>query len=50
VQGILQEHVGRGEFIDDAEIAGLAPELGEPPADNGLGVTGNKIALVIFTT
>src|SRR6266536_3117082 len=38
VQGILHEHVGRGELIDDAEIAGLAPELGEPSADNGLVV------------
>ena len=38
VQGILQEHVGRGELIDDGEIAGLAPEFGEPPADNGLVV------------
>jgi hypothetical protein len=31
-QGAL--HVGGGELIDDAEIAGLAPELGEPPADD----------------
>src|SRR5262249_25144432 len=38
VQGILLEHVGRGELIDDAEIASLAPKLGEPPADNGLVV------------
>src|SRR5215470_11465123 len=38
VQGILQEHVGRGELIDDAEIAGLAPELGEPLTDNSLVV------------
>src|ERR1700736_121935 len=38
VQGILQEHVGRSELIDDPEIARLAPELGEPPADNGLVV------------
>jgi len=38
VQRILQEHVGRGELIDDAEIAGLAPELGEPPTDNSLAV------------
>jgi len=38
VQGILQEHVGRRELVDDAEIAGFAPELGEPPTDNGLVV------------
>jgi hypothetical protein len=36
VQRILQEHVRRGELIDDAEIAGLSPELGEPPANDGL--------------
>jgi hypothetical protein len=26
VQGILQEHIWRGEFVDNAEIAGLAPD------------------------
>ena len=29
VQGILQEHVGRGELVDDAEIAGLSQS--KPP-------------------
>src|SRR5689334_24147588 len=38
VQRILQQHVGRGQFIDDAEIAGLAPEMREPPTDDGLVV------------
>ena len=36
VERILQEHVGRGEFIDNSEVAGLAPEIREPPANNGL--------------
>ena len=35
VQRILQEHVGRGELVDDVELAGLSPEIGEPTADNG---------------
>jgi hypothetical protein len=38
VQRILQQHVGRGQFIDDAEIAGLAPEMREPSTDDGLVV------------
>src|SRR6202022_4685765 len=36
VERILQEHVRRGEFIDNSEVASLAPEIREPPADNGL--------------
>src|ERR1700682_1648171 len=35
MQGILQEHIGCGEFIDDGEITLLTPEAGEPTADNG---------------
>src|SRR5215468_1983594 len=35
MQRILQEHVGRGEFVDDGEIAGFPPERGEPAADDG---------------
>jgi hypothetical protein len=35
MQRELQEHIGRGEFIDDGEIALLTPEAGEPAADNG---------------
>ena len=27
---------GRSEFIDNSEVASLAPEIREPPADNGL--------------
>jgi hypothetical protein len=38
VQRILQEHVGRSEFIDNSEIASLAPKIREPPANNGLVV------------
>src|SRR6516165_272764 len=38
VQGILEDHIWRGEFVDNAEIAGLAPELGKPLADYGLVV------------
>jgi hypothetical protein len=36
VQGVLKEHLRRGELVDDSEIARLAPELGEPAADDGL--------------
>jgi hypothetical protein len=32
----LQKHVGRGEFIDNTELAGFAPEVGEPAANDGL--------------
>jgi hypothetical protein len=35
MQGVLQEHIGCGEFIDDGKIALLTPEAGEPAADNG---------------
>ena len=38
VQRVVQQHVGCGDFVDDAEIAGLAPEIGEPAADDGLVV------------
>jgi hypothetical protein len=34
VQRILQQHVGSGELVDDCEVAGLAPETGEPAADD----------------
>jgi hypothetical protein len=33
VQRILQKHVGRGEFVDNAELADLTPEVGEPTPD-----------------
>src|SRR3981189_282924 len=36
VERILQEHVGRGEFIDNSEVASLAPKIREPPASPGL--------------
>src|SRR3981081_4675181 len=36
VERILQEHVGRGEFIDNSEVASLPPKMREPPANNGL--------------
>jgi len=29
-------HVGRSEFIDNSKVAGLAPEISEPPANNSL--------------
>jgi hypothetical protein len=32
----LQEHIGRGQFIDDVEISGFAPKVGEPTANDGL--------------
>src|SRR5258708_27388754 len=36
VERILQQHVGRSDFIDNSEVASLAPEIREPPADNSL--------------
>jgi hypothetical protein len=36
VKRILQQHVGCGEFIDNSEVAGLAPEIREPPANDSL--------------
>jgi hypothetical protein len=38
VQRILQQHVRRRELVDNRKVAGLAPELGEPAADDGLVV------------
>jgi hypothetical protein len=35
MQRILQQHVGRSDFIDYSEVASLALEIREPPADNG---------------
>src|SRR6202008_2164114 len=32
MQRILQEHVGSGELVNDAEIAGLTPEVCKPVA------------------
>src|SRR6266851_4371662 len=32
VQRVLQKHVRSGKFIDNAEVARLAPEVGEPAA------------------
>ncbi|WP_277047898.1 hypothetical protein [Caballeronia mineralivorans] len=32
MQRVAQKHVGSGKLIDDIEIAGLAPEIGEPSA------------------
>src|SRR5882724_8654005 len=34
VKRILQQHVGCGEFIDNSEVAGLAPKIREPPAND----------------
>jgi hypothetical protein len=31
----LQEHVGSGELVDDVEIAGCTPKLGEPTTYDG---------------
>jgi len=36
VKRILQPHVGCSEFIDNSEVAGLAPEIREPAANDSL--------------
>ncbi len=38
MQGILQQHVGRRELIDNAQSAGLTPEVGKPTANDRLVV------------
>src|ERR1700746_2974440 len=38
MQRILKQHVRRGEFVDDSEIAALAPEFSKPATDDGLVV------------
>ncbi|MGY3064675.1 hypothetical protein ACVWZD_008997 [Streptomyces sp. TE3672] len=36
VQRVLEPDVRGGELVDDVGVEGVAPELGEPPADDGL--------------
>jgi NAD(P)-dependent dehydrogenase (short-subunit alcohol dehydrogenase family) len=36
VQGVLQQHIRRSEFVDHGRVEILAPELGEPSPDDGL--------------
>jgi hypothetical protein len=36
MQRVLQEHVGSGELVNNAEIAFLSPKISEPPAYDGL--------------
>jgi hypothetical protein len=38
MERVLQEHVRCGKLVDDREIADLAPEMREPPADDRLVV------------
>src|SRR5258706_14546559 len=38
VQRVLKKHVRSGKLVDDVEVAGLAPEIGEPTAHDGLVV------------
>ena len=38
VQGVLQQHVGSGQLVDDGGVVLLAPEMREPAADDGLVV------------
>src|SRR5450432_78961 len=39
---VVQQHVWGSDFVHDGEIAGLAPEVGEPAADDGLVVILNR--------
>src|SRR6516164_9222214 len=36
MQRIFEQHVRRGDLVDDSEIDALAPEFRKPAADNGL--------------
>ena len=36
MQGVFEQHVRRGDLVDNSEIDALAPEFGKPAADNGL--------------
>jgi hypothetical protein len=38
MQRVFQQHVGCGDLIDHVQVAGLAPEVGEPTADDCLVV------------
>jgi len=38
MEGILQQHVRRGDLVDDLEIAGLPPEMGKPGPNDVLVV------------
>src|SRR6516165_4832784 len=38
MQRILEQHVGRGEFVDDLWVPGVTPESVEPASDDGLVV------------
>jgi hypothetical protein len=46
MQRVLQQHVRRCDFVNDSEIAGLAPKIGEPAAYDGLvvGFLGHNLA------
>ena len=48
MQRILQQHVGCCEFVHDVQIAGLAPEIREPAADDGLVVFFAQTFLVLL--
>jgi hypothetical protein len=39
VERVMLQHIRRCQIVDDAEIAGLAPELGKPVADDVLVFT-----------
>jgi hypothetical protein len=36
MQGVFEQHVRRGDLVDNSKIDALAPEFGKPAADNGL--------------
>src|SRR4029077_7937101 len=36
MQRIFEQHVRRGDLVDNSEIGAFAPEFGAPTADNGL--------------
>jgi hypothetical protein len=40
VQRVLEADVRRGQLVDDARVEVVAPEVREPPDDDGLVVLG----------
>jgi hypothetical protein len=45
MQRVFEQHVRRGDLVDNSEIEPLAPEFGKPAADNALLFSSLLIAM-----